>query len=99
MSKIKVKHFGVILLHYITFCAALYFTTCKRHLSSLIYHVWQHGIGFFFSNNACLPLNKHRSPADLTQYLFQYLRMPLVNSVKHLNAFWEVVGSILLRPD
>ncbi|CAH3155766.1 unnamed protein product, partial [Porites lobata] len=28
---------------------------------------------FFSSNNACLPLNKHRSPADLTQYLFQYL--------------------------
>ena len=65
MSQIKVKHFGVILLHYITFCAALYFTTCKGHLSSLIYHVWQHGIGFFFSNNACLRLNKHRSPADL----------------------------------
>ena len=43
MSQIKVKHFGVILLHYITFCAALYFTTCKGHLSSLIYHVWQHG--------------------------------------------------------
>ena len=47
MSQIKVKHFGVILLHYITFCAALYFATSKGHLSSLIYHVWQHGIRFF----------------------------------------------------
>ena len=27
----------------------------------------------FFSNNACLPLNTHHSPADLTQYLFSNL--------------------------
>ena len=53
--QIKVKHFGVILLHSTTFCTALYFTTYKGHLSSLIYHVWQHGIRFFSSNNACMP--------------------------------------------
>ncbi|CAH3156121.1 unnamed protein product, partial [Porites evermanni] len=35
---------------------------------------------FFFSNNVSLPLNAHRSPADPTQYLFQYLGRPLANS-------------------
>ena len=64
----QVKHFGVILLCYITFCTALYFTTYKGHISSHIYYIWQHEIPFFFSsNNACFPLiNAHRSPADLT---------------------------------
>ena len=36
--------------------------------------------------HACLPLNAHRSPAGLTQYLFQYLGRSLVNSVGHLAA-------------
>ena len=96
-----VKHFGVIaMLYHILYHSILY--TYKGHLSSHIYYIIIFGsmeFLFFPSNNACLLLNKHRSAADLTQYLFQYLGRPLANSVKHLTAERKVVGSILLRPD
>ena len=51
-----------------TFCTTIYSTTYKGPLFSLICYNWHEGL--FFSNNACLPFNAHRSPADLTQHLF-----------------------------
>ena len=61
------KHFGVIaILKLSTFCTTLYSTTYKGRLSSHIYYNW-HEILFSPITHA---VNAHRSPADLTQYLF-----------------------------
>ena len=61
------KHFGVIaILKLSTFCTTLYSTTYKGHLPSLIYYNW---LEIIFSPITHF-VNAHRSPADVTQYLF-----------------------------